>query len=174
MISHHRPACYQNPLLGPDAWAMVEKRRPVKDGAKASLICRFSCQLRNACPFGEDKGAEIIANGGGWFTTEGKFIKPPEDMLETNQAAAYVGVTHEQFLAILRGWGTPRTRGPGYVTFVPLKEVQRIAETHGPGHGTVLCYNQHLLRGEVPCYRCTAAKEVVEATGARVLRRGVR
>lgn len=103
MDRHHssRTACYENPILGPDAWADVENKRPVRDGAKASLICRFACAVRHECPFGE-RGTEIIANGGGWFGADGKFIKPPDDMLEVNQAAAYVGLQLDYFQSLIR------------------------------------------------------------------------
>lgn len=172
-IEPDKLACFQNPLLGPDAWTEVEKKRPTGEGIKAALICRFSCQVRDRCPFGE-RGTEIIANGGGWFTNGGKFIKPPANMLESNQAAAYIGIPSSYLVRVIRETGIKRFKGPSHLTYLLLEDVERLADTHGPRHGTVLCYNLHLLRGQVPCKECTTAKEGVEVSGARVLRRGVR
>lgn len=166
--------CVNNPVLGMDAWSEVDKYYPAGEGAKASIVCRFACPLSNACPFGEE-GTSIIANGGGWFTNRGVFIKPSDDLMEVHQAAAYIGITPIYFEVLARALGLQRIKSPlsSFVNLVRFEDVEMLAESHGPRHGSGARYDLHLLRGEVPCKKCRAARRV-EVKNAGVLRRRVR
>lgn len=167
-------ACVNNPVLGMDAWSEVDKYYPAGDGAKASIACRFACPLKNDCPFGE-QGTGIVANGGGWFTHRGVFIKPPNEFMEMNQAAAYIGITTTYLEVLVRALGIQRTKSPlsTFVTYIRFEDVEMLAENHGPRHGSGARYDLHLLRGEVPCKKCRAVRHV-EVKDAGVLRRRVR
>ena len=163
--------CVNNPVLGMDAWSQVDKFYPAGDGAKAAIVCRFACPLKNACPFG-DEGAAVVANGGGWFTYKGVFIKPPDELMEVNQAAAYIGVTVKYLESVVQLLGLRKFRSPlsTLVMLLRFEDVETLAETHGPRHGSGARYDLHLLRGEVPCKQCRAKRlEVSEDAG--VLRR---
>lgn len=165
-------ACHQNPVLGPDAWNHVRNNHPVGDGARAALVCRFACRIRDRCPFGEENGVEAIA-GKGWFGTSGRFIKPPDDLLEVTQAAAYIGLQLSYLNVLIKKQGIERRsiKGTGLTTFIRLTDVYRLADTHGPRHGTAERHTLHLLRGEVPCLWCKLTQKA-ETSHASVLRRG--
>lgn len=158
-------ACADHETLSPDAWTQVHHKRPIGEGAKAAIVCQFACRAK--CPFG-DQGNEIIANGG-WFTANGTFIKPPDNMLESHQAAAYLGLDTDYLKVVIRNLGIKTVRGPSLTTYIPLSDVLRIAERHGPRHGTLARYNLHVIRGEVPCVYCTGAKSSKEMQSAGVL-----
>lgn len=166
-ITSETVACYDHPFLSMDAWGDVEYKRLRGEGPQASLVCRFACALANACPFKD--GRDIIANGGGWYGADGTFIKPPDDMLERKQAAAFLGVKEGTFNSIARMHGVLAIRGPAHNYYVPLDAVFKLAERYGPKHGTVSRYQLHLLRGEVPCRSCAHARNMEVKQGASLL-----
>lgn len=160
-------ACVRHPFLGPDAWASVRNKRPIGDGAKAALICQFSCPIRDQCPFNGVEGAEIIISNG-WYISNGSFITPPEGTLEIHQAAAFLGLRPEYFKGLVRTLRITGIKGPASLIFYYMEDLWKIAEHHGPGHGTAARYEVHILRGEEPCAVCVRARNL-EAEGASLL-----
>lgn len=160
-------ACVRHPFLGPDAWSSVRIKRPVGDGAKAALVCQFACPIRDRCPFIGVEGNEIIVSRG-WYISNGSFITPPEGTLEIHQAAAFLGLRPEYLQELVRALRIQGIKGPAYLIFYQMDDLWKIAEHHGPKHGTAARYEVHLLRGEEPCARCVQARNL-EAESAGLL-----
>lgn len=145
-------ACYQHPTLGAEAWCQISNGRPVQDGLKASLVCRFACPIRNQCPF--DDGFDIIARGG-WFDAKGSYFEPPEELIDLQHAAAYVGIYQEYLRGLIKARELQTVRGPSNLTYLRIEDVKQLAMTHGPRHGSLARRELHLLRGEPLCDTCT-------------------
>lgn len=147
-----KAACYQNPILHPDAWFMVRNNHPHDDGVYAALVCRFVCPLVNACPFVGD-GYEIIARGG-WFNSSGVFKENPPGLIDMQLAAAYIGVTVEYLRLLLVSLDTLKVHKHGARNYIEVEDMFRLAKDYGPRHGTKKMHRLHLIRGETPCNIC--------------------
>lgn len=144
-------ACSLHPTLSPEAWSEISNGKPMNDGVKALLVCKFACPVRNSCPF--DEGEEMIAKGG-WFDARRRFFYPPDDRLELRYAAAYIGISYAQLRSIVKIRGIKLVSGPGISKYIMMTDVRRLASTHGPRHGTFMRYELHLLQGEEACDMC--------------------
>lgn len=154
-------ACVNHPILSPDAWSEISNGRPTDDGIKAWLVCRFACPVRNRCPF--DEGSEIIAKGG-WFDSRGRFIRPPDDRMELRQAVVYLGISEQYLRKLIKLKGIEIVSGPSSVqiAYLRISDVEELALSLGPRHGTLTRYELHLLRGEEPCNICYTAHSLIE------------
>jgi hypothetical protein len=150
---HTNYACVDHPVLEPDAWHRVIYARPVDEGNSAALVCRFACPVRKACPFTE--GTETVA-GTGWYDQRGLFIRPDDDEIELGQAAVYVGMRVNPLRYLLQRKGITPTKQFRYLSFYPLKEIQKIAYQRGPEHGTIARLKIHQLLGEFNCTYCNS------------------
>lgn len=154
-------ACVNHPILSPDAWSEISNGRPSEDGIKAWLVCRFACPVRDKCPF--DEGSEIIAKGG-WFDSRGRFIRPPDDRMELRQAVVYLGISEQYLRKLIKIHGIETVTGPSSVQIAYLRvaDVEELASSLGPRHGTTARFELHLLRGEHPCNLCYMAYSLIE------------
>lgn len=159
-------ACVNHPILTPDAWSEISNGRPSNNGIKAWLVCRFACPVRESCPF--DDGQEIIAKGG-WFDSRGRFVKPPDDRMELRQAVVYLGISEQYLRKLIKLHGIKTVSGPSavHISYLRIEDVEDLALSLGPRHGTAARYELHLLRGEQPCNLCYAAETSPVAEGYR-------
>jgi hypothetical protein len=166
-----RGACYNHPVLPPDAWSQVEKSYPRGDGARALLVCRMACPVRAECKELVPRGVDSIS-GGGWTDRKGRYREPKEDLLDANMAAAFLGITVEQVQKISRRRlptvVTERGRSWFHETDVSaLADVLVIAGI-APAHGTKNALELHQIRGERPCQSCHAlTKTFIQNTADR-------
>ena len=151
-----RAACFNHPVLRPDAWGKFTGQAPSGEGAEAWVVCAFACPVRKECA-ANFQGADIVA-GGGWFTKEGKFIEPETGFMDLNRAAAYLGVTVVQ----MRLWAKTRlaTFKIGKRTHFLTNDIVTLGANPrvGPPHGTEAASRVHLIRGEGLCATCLRAK----------------
>ncbi len=149
-------ACYNHPVLPPDAWTQVEKSYPRGDGAKALLVCRMACPVRAECKEIVPRGVDTIS-GGGWTDRRGQYREPKDDLFDANMTAAFLGVTVERVQKISKRRLPTVIRERGRSWFHET-DVWTLAETLSPVHGTESALELHHIRGERPCQRCHALK----------------
>jgi hypothetical protein len=155
-------ACLNPPAgLSIDAWHGIDKGHVNAEGAKAVLVCRQVCPVRDLCRDTITEGAEVVI-GGGWYDAKGRFHEPKDDLMDAYMAAAYLGVSpsylrtlasHKKIVPVVREGG----RGWFHVV-----DVWALSETVGPRHGSMKAHQLHLLRGEVPCRKCVKTKQLLE------------
>jgi len=155
-----RAACRDHPVLSPDAWFEVINAAPKGQGAEAMMVCRYVCPVMNECR-ANYQGIEAIA-GGGWFDAKGQFYEPDEDLLDANQAAAYLGVRVDRVRRIMGGALPIAAHKRGRAWF-RLEDVHSISKRYGPPHGSMLAYRLHELKGEQPCPMCQTIDASVSA-----------
>lgn len=166
--------CVDHPTLAPDAWHQVETGKPMAAGARAALVCRFSCPARDQCPVAESLAAQqaqhsepktVAKTGGwaetiyskGWFDRQGNLIPFADNEIEAHQAAAYLGMQLHafQYLVRLRDLQSRKLR---HARFYKLSDIRALAA----GGSGIACGNQaklilHELRGDGDCPRCSPA-----------------
>jgi len=150
----HRAACHQHPLLGPDAWTEVADGRPIGDGIKALMVCRYTCPVRKECGKGVTSAQDTVA-GGGWWNLRGQFLNPGDGQyLDANQAATYLGVSVPRWNRHALIHKVPVVHREGGRKYFHIDSVRRMVRILGASHGTREAYQLHQLRGEDPCALC--------------------
>jgi hypothetical protein len=149
-------ACFDHPILPPDAWTQVEKSYPRDDGAKALLVCRMACPVRAECKELVPRGVDTIS-GGGWTDRKGQYREPKEDLLDANMTAAFLGITVDRVQKISKRRLPTVVRERGRSWFHET-DVWALAEKLSPAHGTNSALELHQIRGERPCQSCHALK----------------
>jgi hypothetical protein len=120
------------------------------------MVCQRSCPVKQTC---RERywGVETIA-GGGWFNNKGQFQEPVDDLLDVNQAAAYLDIGVERVRRMM-GRRLPvadRRSGKAWFRF---EDVVRISKIYDPPHGSSQRHKLHELRGEPVCSTCREAME---------------
>lgn len=144
-------ACVDHPQLPSDAWHDLDSSKPMGRGARAALVCRFSCPVRHECPV--PPSMETIC-GAGWWDRQGNLMPFEDGLIEMNQAAAYVGLTNQAFLSLAKYSGVSFVAKVRHLRFFDLTQIKELASKHGPPCGTATKLALHEMRGDGPCQRC--------------------
>lgn len=144
-------ACVDHPQLSPDAWHHLDSSKPVDAGARAALVCRFSCPVRDRCPV--PPSSETIC-GDGWWDRQGNLMPFMDGLIEANQAAAYLGLTIRAFLYLAQYSGVTYVTKIRHMRFFDLEQIRALAPKNGPQCGSAAKLALHEMRGDPPCTRC--------------------
>lgn len=158
-------ACHNHPFLNAEAWFDVEAGVPRDQGARALIVCRFSCPVREKCRE-KYQGVDAIA-GGGWFDGNGTFHDLGNDVMDIYQAAAYVGVPTERFRQMVHKKLKPAFYRNGR-NWYRVEDIMKLTITR-PAHGTYGAQEVHILRGEPYCEQCQFLADLVNRPMGAVL-----